>query len=312
MTAPASSRSPIRWRSPIRAAVVARRLARRGRRTVRSSATPCLEWCLVDAIEIGTSAAAAWRHGDGGAVPRSRRADHAASAMSTVPVTDLVERVGRPGPGAAAPSSASSTCIQRWSRSSTRGRRWPRRSWRCWPRVAASVGSSSSDQGALTMLTAGAATGAASGGRHRGGRDLEAARAPADRGRRPRSSGPPVEHHDGRPRVDGRRPSWSGLTRRPRISSRADDRLAVIGMGKLGGAELNYASDVDLLLVGRGRPRSPRASRSRPARSRRPMPSASTLDLRPEGRDGPLVRSLDVLRGLLGAVGASRGSARPS
>ena len=62
-------------------------------------------------------------------------------------------------------------------------------------------------------------------------------------------------------------------------------------MGKLGGDELNYASDVDVLLVGEGDPEAleragscgPRAS---PARCFR-----VDADLRPEGRDGPLVRS---------------------
>ena len=72
----------------------------------------------------------------------------------------------------------------------------------------------------------------------------------------------------------------------------ADDRLAVIGMGKLGGAELNYASDVDLTLVGRGDPdrleRAGRALLDHAGRSFR-----VDLDLRPEGRDGPLVRSLE-------------------
>lgn len=61
--------------------------------------------------------------------------------------------------------------------------------------------------------------------------------------------------------------------------------LAVIAMGKLGGRELNYASDIDVLFVGEGDARSV-------------MDTARTCfrvdaDLRPEGRDGPLVRSLD-------------------
>lgn len=61
--------------------------------------------------------------------------------------------------------------------------------------------------------------------------------------------------------------------------------VAVVGMGKLGAQELNYASDVDVILVGSGDPR--------------PMLSVARqswrvdLDLRPEGRSGPLVRSLD-------------------
>lgn len=61
--------------------------------------------------------------------------------------------------------------------------------------------------------------------------------------------------------------------------------LAVIGMGKLGGRELNYASDIDVMFVGDG-----------PAR--RVMEIARSCfrvdaDLRPEGRSGPLVRSLE-------------------
>jgi glutamate-ammonia-ligase adenylyltransferase len=70
-----------------------------------------------------------------------------------------------------------------------------------------------------------------------------------------------------------------------------DVRLAVVGMGKLGGAELNYASDVDLLLVGDGDPvvlaRAGRHLIDLAGRAFR-----VDADLRPEGRDGPLVRSL--------------------
>ena len=63
--------------------------------------------------------------------------------------------------------------------------------------------------------------------------------------------------------------------------------LAVIGMGKLGGRELNYASDIDVVFVGDGE-----------AGARQVMEIARTCfrvdaDLRPEGRDGPLVRSLE-------------------
>jgi glutamate-ammonia-ligase adenylyltransferase len=68
------------------------------------------------------------------------------------------------------------------------------------------------------------------------------------------------------------------------VEEAGTDGLAVIGMGKLGGRELNYASDVDVMLVGEGD-------------GRRVMDVARTCfrvdaDLRPEGRDGPLVRSL--------------------
>ncbi len=61
--------------------------------------------------------------------------------------------------------------------------------------------------------------------------------------------------------------------------------LTVIGMGKLGGRELNYASDVDIVLVGDGDPRPLLATARQAWRV--------DLDLRPEGRSGPLVRSLE-------------------
>ncbi len=64
--------------------------------------------------------------------------------------------------------------------------------------------------------------------------------------------------------------------------------LAVIGMGKLGGGELNYSSDVDVLLVGSGDGR-PWLDLARTA-------WRVDLDLRPEGRAGPLVRSLESYR----------------
>jgi glutamate-ammonia-ligase adenylyltransferase len=71
----------------------------------------------------------------------------------------------------------------------------------------------------------------------------------------------------------------------------SDDRLAIIGMGKLGGDELNYASDVDVVFVGEGDAerleRTARAVLDRAGRTFR-----VDADLRPEGRDGPLVRSL--------------------
>ena len=80
-----------------------------------------------------------------------------------------------------------------------------------------------------------------------------------------------------------------------------DVPLAVIGMGKLGGGELNYVSDVDLLFVGEGD--LPAAARLAEATFRlagevTPAGRAYELDanLRPEGRDGPLVRSLDGYR----------------
>ena len=54
----------------------------------------------------------------------------------------------------------------------------------------------------------------------------------------------------------------------------------MIGMGKLGGRELNYASDIDVMFVGERR-RQARAvlDVARPA-------WRVDVDLRPEGRDG--------------------------
>ncbi|MFP3900974.1 MAG: bifunctional [glutamine synthetase] adenylyltransferase/[glutamine synthetase]-adenylyl-L-tyrosine phosphorylase [Acidimicrobiia bacterium] len=65
------------------------------------------------------------------------------------------------------------------------------------------------------------------------------------------------------------------------------DGLAVIGMGKLGGRELNYASDVDLMFVG-GDPRDARAVVDIARRCFR-----VDMNLRPEGRNGALTRSVD-------------------
>ncbi|MHB8663803.1 MAG: bifunctional [glutamine synthetase] adenylyltransferase/[glutamine synthetase]-adenylyl-L-tyrosine phosphorylase [Acidimicrobiales bacterium] len=62
--------------------------------------------------------------------------------------------------------------------------------------------------------------------------------------------------------------------------------LAVIGMGKYGGRELNYASDVDVLFVG--------ADDARPILALARRCFRVDVDLRPEGRDGPLVRTLDA------------------
>ena len=65
-----------------------------------------------------------------------------------------------------------------------------------------------------------------------------------------------------------------------------DEPVAVIGMGKLGAIELNYSSDIDVMVVG-----------GDPASARRILDVARDnfrvdAALRPEGRDGPLTRSL--------------------
>jgi [glutamine synthetase] adenylyltransferase / [glutamine synthetase]-adenylyl-L-tyrosine phosphorylase len=70
----------------------------------------------------------------------------------------------------------------------------------------------------------------------------------------------------------------------------ADPGLAVIGMGKLGGRELNYSSDIDIMFVG-----DPRVH-DRTARAVLDIARSCyrvDVDLRPEGRDGPLVRTLE-------------------
>jgi glutamate-ammonia-ligase adenylyltransferase len=63
--------------------------------------------------------------------------------------------------------------------------------------------------------------------------------------------------------------------------------LAIIGMGKLGGRELNYASDVDVLFV-EGDARDARKVLDLARRCFR-----VDANLRPEGRDGALTRSVD-------------------
>ena len=78
-----------------------------------------------------------------------------------------------------------------------------------------------------------------------------------------------------------------------------DVRLAVIGLGKCGGRELNYVSDVDVLFV--AEPGS--AASAATAWAAATIRACSTVTaegaiwtvdagLRPEGRDGPLVRTL--------------------
>jgi glutamate-ammonia-ligase adenylyltransferase len=75
--------------------------------------------------------------------------------------------------------------------------------------------------------------------------------------------------------------------------------LAVVAMGKLGGRELNYASDVDVLFVhGDDDPGlADHAARRILAVMAEPSPAGivfrTDADLRPEGRSGPLARSLD-------------------
>ena len=68
------------------------------------------------------------------------------------------------------------------------------------------------------------------------------------------------------------------------VQGASADGVAVVGMGKLGGRELNYASDIDVLFVGDGD--------TRPVLEAARACFRVDVDLRPEGRDGPLVRTL--------------------
>jgi glutamate-ammonia-ligase adenylyltransferase len=82
------------------------------------------------------------------------------------------------------------------------------------------------------------------------------------------------------------------------------DGLAVVGMGKLGGRELNYASDVDVLFVHREAGAATQERYGRMAAEVVSLLSEPTeegvalrvdADLRPEGRSGPLSRSLEAM-----------------
>lgn len=85
-------------------------------------------------------------------------------------------------------------------------------------------------------------------------------------------------------------------------------RIAVIGMGRFGGHEMGYASDADVLFVhdplpGAGDEAATRAAHTVAERLRallsRPGPDPALIvdaGLRPEGRQGPLVRTLASYR----------------
>ena len=84
-----------------------------------------------------------------------------------------------------------------------------------------------------------------------------------------------------------------------RVLGANDDGLAVMAMGKHGGRELNYVSDIDVLFVlgdadVEGAERV--ARRLMEQMNGPPVLFRVDADLRPEGRDGPLVRSLDAYR----------------
>lgn len=78
----------------------------------------------------------------------------------------------------------------------------------------------------------------------------------------------------------------------------ADAVVAIVGMGKLGGRELNYSSDVDVLFVHDGDTHeAERAARevlaTMSATSEDGIVFRTDANLRPEGRSGPLTRAVD-------------------
>jgi glutamate-ammonia-ligase adenylyltransferase len=79
----------------------------------------------------------------------------------------------------------------------------------------------------------------------------------------------------------------------------AAEDVAVIGMGKLGGRELNYASDIDLMFaaggdVSAGTQAAERLLEQLGGFSEQGQAYRIDLNLRPEGRSGVLVRSVDA------------------
>jgi glutamate-ammonia-ligase adenylyltransferase len=84
-----------------------------------------------------------------------------------------------------------------------------------------------------------------------------------------------------------------------------DDRLAIIALGKWGGGELNYASDIDLVAVHEAAEHAAVGAVERlvgvlATRVDGGIGLRCDLDLRPEGRSGPLSRTLDSYRAYWG------------
>jgi glutamate-ammonia-ligase adenylyltransferase len=87
-----------------------------------------------------------------------------------------------------------------------------------------------------------------------------------------------------------------GLVARAWSDAGAEVPMAVIGLGKLGGEELSLASDLDLMFVYEGEGRSDFQAANRAAERTlegiRAAGWTADADLRPEGRSGPLARSM--------------------
>ena len=94
-----------------------------------------------------------------------------------------------------------------------------------------------------------------------------------------------------------RSPRWgTGSSEKPSTPPRRTVPLAVIGMGKLGAREPNFASDLDVVFVyeGEGAERQQAAitAAEKVMRNVRDAGWEPDADLRPEGRNGPLARSM--------------------
>ena len=92
--------------------------------------------------------------------------------------------------------------------------------------------------------------------------------------------------------------------------------VCVIGMGRLGGREMSYASDLDVLLVwggpeGGGEDVGETLLRFMHGPSPRATHRFHRPGLRPEGSQGRLIRSLDSYAGYLVSVGADVGTPSP-
>ncbi|MGV0395643.1 bifunctional [glutamine synthetase] adenylyltransferase/[glutamine synthetase]-adenylyl-L-tyrosine phosphorylase [Corynebacterium uberis] len=109
---------------------------------------------------------------------------------------------------------------------------------------------------------------------------------------------------DGADGADGTDGADPAAEQRPR-AGHAPARIAVIGMGRLGGAELGYGSDADVMFVARPEPGVSEddavkwaigvcdSMRTRLAKPSGDPPLDVDLGLRPEGRSGPVVRTVE-------------------